>query len=193
MIVRSLLLLFGLLSSHAAGRDFSDDERARLQDRDVLIEDVTNEEGIRGLRTAFLIKARPEAIWNLLVDHKHKRFREVFTDVKELSELRENQAGAEVRFRVGYAFWKYEYVLQRNFRQPGWRLTWQRVSGDWKSITGEWVIHKWPDDNHQLVICNSFVDTGNALTTNAAVRALAAAGMRNTARRMREQLEPGGK
>lgn len=190
MIARGLVLLFGLLSLHAIGQEFSDVQQARLEDGGVLIENVTNEEGIHGLRAAFLVKARPEAVWNLLIDYKH--FREVFANVEALWVLEENQKGARVRYRIRAAWMNFHYTLQRDYEEPGRRLTWRRVEGDFKSIAGEWVIRKGPDDEHQLVVCESFVDVGFLIPT-ALVRDRAAGDMQNTVRRMRQQLEQSGK
>lgn len=179
-------MLLALLSWHAIGQDFSEVQQARLQDGYVLIENVTNEEGVHGLRAAFLIKARPEEVWNLLVDYK--RFRDIFPSVEELRVLEENRQGARVHFRIRAAWMDFQYTLERNYEQPGRRLTYRRVEGDLKSVSGEWVILKGPDDERQLVVCISFVDVGFLVPT-ALVRNRAADDLRDTARRMRQQLE----
>jgi ribosome-associated toxin RatA of RatAB toxin-antitoxin module len=185
---RRALFLFALLSWHAIGQDFNGAGQARLEDGGVLIESVTSEEGIRGLRASFLIKARPEAVWDLLTDYT--RLREVLTNVEELSVLEESPQGARVRFRVRAAWMDFQYTLQRNYEEPGRRLTYRRVEGDLKSISGDWVISKGPDDEHQLVISTSFVDAG-LLVPDAWVRSRAADDLRDTARRMRQRLEQG--
>ena len=189
MAARGALLLFALLSLHAIGQDFSDVQQARLQDGDVLIENLTNGEGVHGLRAAFLIKASPEAVWNLLTDYE--RLREVLTNVEELRVLEKNPQGARVHFRVRAAWMDFQYTLQRNYEQPGRRLTYRLVDGDFKSLSGEWAVRKGPDDEHQLVVCESFLDAG-FLVPGAWVRSRAADDLRETARRMRQRLEKPG-
>ena len=187
MIARALILLFGLsISLNAMAEDFDDAQRASLANGDVVIEDVTNAEGISGLRAAFLLKARPEAIWNLLVDYKD--FREIFPNVEELWVLEQNEKGARVRYRIRAAWMTFLYTLQRDYEEPGRRLTWRRVDGDFKHITGQWSIRKWSDDEHQLVIYESFLDVGYQIPT-ALVRSGAAKEIRNTVRLMRLRLE----
>lgn len=193
MIRAGLALVLASLSLHAGGQDVSADEWSRLKNRDILAKEVRNHEGIHGVKVAFLVKARPEAVWNLLVDHNHKRFREVFNNVRHVSEVgKGNENGARLRYRVGYLIWSYDYVLQRNYTQPGRRMTWHRVEGDFKSVSGEWAIHKGPDDEHQLVTCESFLDFGSFVPT-ALLSGWAMEGMQGTARRMREHLEADGK
>lgn len=186
MIARGALLLSGLLSFHAIGQDFSDVQQARLHDGDVLIENLTNEEGVHGLRAAFLVKARPEAVWSLLTDYT--RLREVLANVEELQVLEESAQGARVRFRVRFALADFHYTLQRDYEQPGRRLTYRLVEGDFKSLSGEWALRKGPDDERQLVVCESFLDAGFFVPT-AWVRSRAADDLRETARRMRRRLE----
>lgn len=179
-------MLFGLLSGHAIGQDYNDAQRARLRDGDVLIENVTNHEGIHGLKAAFLVRARPEAVWSLLTDYK--RLPGILGNVEELRVLDENAQGARVRLRIRAGWMNFHYTLQRNYEQRGKRLTYRRVEGDFKSISGEWVIRQGPDDEHQLVICESYVDIGSLLPT-ALVRNHAVGDLKETARRMRQHLE----
>ncbi len=186
MIVRGAVLLFGLSGWPVAGQDYTDAQRARLRDGDVLIENVTNPEGIHGLKAAFLVKARAEAVWSLLTDYK--RLPGILGNVEELRVLDENAQGARVRLRVRAAWMSFDYILQRDYEQPGRRLTYRRVEGDLSSVSGEWVIRRGPDDEHQLVVCQSYVDIGSFLPT-ALVRNHAAEDLRETARRMRQHLE----
>jgi ribosome-associated toxin RatA of RatAB toxin-antitoxin module len=185
---RGALLLFALLSWHAIGQDFSDVQQARLQDGDVLIENLTNEVGVHGLRAAFLVKARPEAVWDLLTDYE--RLREVLANVEELRVLEKSPQGARVRYRVRFALMDFQYTLDRSYEQPGRRLTYRLVEGDFKSLSGEWALRKGPDDEHQLVVCESFLDAGFLVPT-AWVRGRAADDLRETALRMRQRLENG--
>lgn len=187
MTARGALLLFGLISCTGIAQDLDDSQRARLQGGDILIESVTNEEGVHGLRAAFLIKARPEAVWGLLTDYE--RYRDIFANVEEVAVLEESPQGARLRLRVRVAWMDFEYTLERLYEQPGRRLTYRRTEGDLRSLSGEWLIRPEPDDQHQLVICKTFVDVGFPVP-GAWVRSRAASDLRDTARRMRQQLEP---
>jgi hypothetical protein len=112
--------------------------------------------------------------------------------VEALWVLQEDQKGALVRYQIHNVWGTFQYTLQRDYLQPGRRQTWRRVAGDFRSITGEWDIRKWPDDEHQLIVSESFVDVAFLIPT-LFLRPWLTDELRNTARLMREQLEPAGK
>jgi ribosome-associated toxin RatA of RatAB toxin-antitoxin module len=179
-------LLLGVLSKVAMGQgpELSAVQQERLRAGDVLIEDTKNESGIHGLRATFLVNATRKAVWDLLLDYKN--YAKIFTGVEELSVLKENEQGARVKYRIKAGPMTFEYTLQRDYKQPGERLTWRRVDGDFKAVAGEWLIHGW-DVDHKLVVCDSYVDVGFFIPT-ALVRAGARAEMQNTMHRVQQQL-----
>jgi ribosome-associated toxin RatA of RatAB toxin-antitoxin module len=159
---------------------------APVATNDVAIERITNSDGIDGLRATFQIKASREAIWKMLIDYK--RFRDLFENLEDISVLEETERGARVHYRIRAAMMHFEYTLQRDYEQPGRRLTWHRIDGAFKSMSGVWEIREGSDFAHHVVICESFVDIGHLIPT-ALVRRGASNDMRKMAIRLRQLLE----
>lgn len=150
------------------------------------IEDVINEQGVNGLRATFQLNASREAIWDLLTDYG--RFRETFKRIHSLEVLNEDDLGARVRFRIKVLFLSFDYTLQRDYERPHQLLTWHRIAGDFRQISGSWKILPGPDDGTQIVIFESFVDVGYLIPT-AMVRDRAAKELENTVTQIRTRLE----
>jgi carbon monoxide dehydrogenase subunit G len=151
----------------------------------VVIENVTNAAGVKGLRGSFTLAASRERIWDLLTDYEH--FRETFTGVRKLKVLSEDETGALVNFEIRVAFLTFEYTLQRHYDRPGELLTWWRTGGDFETITGSWQILPGPRDGTSRVIYESYVEVGFLIPT-AIVRDRAARELKETVDRMRERL-----
>jgi ribosome-associated toxin RatA of RatAB toxin-antitoxin module len=185
-----LVLLLGVLSkvALAQGPELSAAQQERLRAGDVLLEDTKNEQGIHGLRATFLVNATREAVWELLLDYKN--YKNIFANLQDLS-WKDNEQGARVHYRIKAGPMTFEYTLQRDYKQPGERLTWRSVDGDFKALAGEWVIRGW-DVDHQLVVCDSYVDVGFFIPT-ALVRAGARAEMQSTMHRVQQRLAPKAK
>jgi ribosome-associated toxin RatA of RatAB toxin-antitoxin module len=162
------------------------DQEQRVRSGEIFIENIRSQSGVEGLRATFQVKAPPRSVWNILVDYKH--YREVFTDVEGLDVLDEDERGARVRFRIKASWMSFEYTLQRDYLEPGRLLTWHRVDGDFKELTGQWTIKDGFDADHSLVSCESFVDIGFLVPTTF-VRNAASREMDRTMRRMRERAE----
>jgi len=152
----------------------------------ISIEDVTNEQGVKGLRATYQLAASREAIWDLLTDYT--RFRETFQRIHSLEVINENDQGAEVRFEVKVLFLSFDYTLQRDYERPYELLTWHRTGGDFQQISGSWRILPGPAEGIHVVVFESFVDVGYLVPT-AMVRDRAAQELETTVARIRARLE----
>jgi len=152
------------------------------------IEDVTNDKGVKGLRATFQLNASREAIWDLLTDYD--RFTETFTGIRSLEVISKNDQGARVRFKIKVAFLSFDYTLRRDYVRPYELLTWHRIDGDFRDLSGSWGILPGPAEGIQQVIYESFVDVGFMIPT-ALVRDGAASELEKTVARIRARLEGG--
>ena len=155
-------------------------------DKSIRIEDVTNEQGVKGLRATYQLAASREAIWDLLTNYD--RFRETFNRIHNLEVINEDEQGAEVRFKIKVMFLSFDYTLQRDYLRPYELLTWHRTSGDFRQISGSWSILPGPGEGIHTVIFESFVDIGYLVPT-ALVRNRAATELENTVARIRARLK----
>jgi len=155
-------------------------------EKSISIEDITNQQGVKGLRATYQLAASREAIWDLLTDYD--RFRETFQRIHSLDVISEDDQGARVRFKIKVMFLSFDYTLQRDYVRPYELLTWHRTGGDFRQISGSWSILPGPDEGIHTVIFESFVDVGYLIPT-ALVRSRAAKELENTVTQMRARLE----
>ena len=178
-VLLSVLLLFGALLVPGSGV---------AAEASLNIEDVINDNGVKGLRATFQLNASREAIWELLTDYD--RYTETFTGIRSLEVISESDQGARVRFKIKVAFLSFDYTLQRDYVRPYELITWHRTDGDFRDLSGSWGIISGPAEGIQEVIYESFVDVGFLVPT-ALVRDGAARELEKTVTRMRARLEGG--
>jgi carbon monoxide dehydrogenase subunit G len=175
----TVLLLLGAALSPAS---------AMAVEESLSIEDVTNDQGVKGLRATFQLEASREAIWDLLTDYD--RFLETFTRISSLEVINEDDQGALVRFKVKVVFLSFDYTMQRDYVRPYELLTWHRTGGDFRQISGSWRVLPGPGEGVHVVVFESFVDVGYLIPT-ALVRQRAAEEIVETVTQMRARLETG--
>jgi ribosome-associated toxin RatA of RatAB toxin-antitoxin module len=159
-------------------------EWQQLMNGDVIIVDAKNNEGVDGIIGFFVAEASTEKIWDIFIDYN--KFRTTFKGIKDLKVLHEDHNSAEVWFAIKAVF-KFQYTLRRNYEIPGKRLTWEKLSGDFKVISGRWEIQPTADVERQLVIYESYVDIG-FLVPAKLVRNAAAKEFSETVTRIRQRL-----
>jgi len=157
-------------------------------EKSLSIEDVTNNQGVKGLRATFQLNASREAIWDLLTDYD--RFTETFTGIQDLEVLSEDDRGARVHFKIKVLFLAFDYTLQRDYERPYELLTWHRTAGDFRQISGSWEILPGPGEGIHVVVFESFVDVGYMIPTEM-VRNQAAIELETTVTQIRARLEGG--
>lgn len=154
----------------------------------IIIEDVTNDQGIHGLRATFHLQASRKAIWALLTDYD--RFKETFKGIRRIEIIDEDERGARVRYTIKAWILTFDYTLQRDYVRPYELITWRRTGGDFRLISGSWMILPAPREGLHEIVYESYVDVGFLIPT-ALVRNRAAQELEKTVTRMREQLAAG--
>lgn len=154
----------------------------------ILIEDVTSDQGVHGLRATFYLQASRDAIWALLTDYD--RFKETFKGIRHIEILDEDDSGARVRYTIKAWILTFEYTLQRDYVRPYELITWRRTDGDFRAISGAWMILPGPREDLHQIIYESYVDVGFLIPTKL-VRNRAAQELENTISRIRERLAAG--
>ncbi len=154
----------------------------------IIIEDVTNDQGIHGLRATFHLQASRKAIWALLTDYD--RFKETFKGIRRIEIIAEDERGARLRYTIKAWILTFYYTLQRDYVRPYELITWRRTGGDFRLISGSWMILPGPREGLHEIVYESYVDVGFLIPT-ALVRNRAAQELEKTVARMREQLAAG--
>jgi hypothetical protein len=138
----------------------------RLMQEEILVEKIEDSLGLPGIRAMFTISASRDELWEMLTDYKN--FPKIYGGIDSLSVLAEDEHSAKVEIFQTALVKKLRFVLQRNYVREGYRLTWERLSGDLKYIQGSWEIIDSPDHNTKLVIYTSFFKYGGLVPTRFA-------------------------
>ena len=154
----------------------------------IIIEDVTNDQGIHGLRATFYLQASRKAIWTLLTEYD--RFKETFKGIRRIEIIDEDERSARVRYTIKAWILTFDYTLQRDYVRPYELITWRRTGGDFRVISGAWMILPGPREDLHEIVYESYVDVGFLIPT-ALVRNRAAQELEKTGARMRERLAAG--
>ena len=151
----------------------------------IIIEDVTNDQGIHGLRATFYLQASRKAIWTLLTDYG--RFKETFKGIRHIEIIDEDDRGVRVRYTIKAWILTFAYTLQRDYVRPYELITWHRTGGDFRVISGAWMILPGPREDLHEIVYETYVDVGFLIPTTL-VRNRAAHELEKTIVRMRERL-----
>ncbi|MDH3468601.1 MAG: SRPBCC domain-containing protein [Gammaproteobacteria bacterium] len=154
----------------------------------IIIEDVINDQGVHGLRATFHLQASRDAIWTLLTDYD--RFKETFKGIRRIEIVDQDEQGARVRYTIKAWIFTFEYTLQRDYVRPYELITWRRTGGDFRVISGAWMILPGPRENLHEIVYESYVDVGFLIPTKL-VRNRAAQELKKTVSRIRERLTAG--
>lgn len=180
----ALLLIGALLTSNSAvvgGVDWD-----TLLAGEVVVETIKHPDGFSGLRASFTVAAGRERIWAVLVDYAN--FPQLFPDIDKMHVLAQDQDGAQVEFWVNAVVARYHYVLYRRYDEPGRRLTWTRIGGDFKRLEGSWEIRDTPRPGVSLLVYESYVDIGGVIP-KALVRLEAMRKAREMGQRLQHWIE----
>jgi|SRR5262245_17605149 len=158
----------------------------RLLAGEVVVETARHPDGLPGLRASFTVIAAREHIWAVLVDYAN--FPRLFPDIHQVRVLEQDQGGAQVEFWINAIVADYHYVLYRRYDEPGQRLTWTRITGDFKRIEGSWEIRDTPRPGVHLLVYESYVDLGGVIPV-ALVRLTATRKAREMGERLRHWIE----
>jgi hypothetical protein len=138
----------------------------RLMQEEIIVEKIEDSLGLPGIRAMFTISASRDELWEMLTDYGN--FPKIYGGIDSLSVLAEDEYSAKVEIYQTAFIRKLCYILQRNYVRRGYKLTWERISGDLKYIQGSWEILDSPDHNTKLVIYTSFFKYGGLVPTRLA-------------------------
>ena len=158
-----VVLILLILWVHAVASQSSQLKWEELDQGEVIVEEVETASGIPGVRATFLVKASREDIWTTLLDYNN--FPNLFEGIDRMQVLEEDQHGARIEFWVDAVLTDLHYILYRNYVEPGYRLTWRRVSGDLKQIQGSWDILDTDNAERKILVYESYVDIGFSIVT----------------------------
>lgn len=107
-----------------------------------------------------LIKAKPEKVWDVLVDY------EKFPEFMPLDQVKvkSKSGNTEIVFVKPEAppMIDISYTLKRTYYKDKWRLEFQKVEGKIKDINGYWQLESYKS-NYTKAIYVSNVETGKAI------------------------------
>ena len=87
----------------------------------------------------------------------------MYDDIDSLRVLKEDEKGATIEIWYDATIGKFHYVLRRNYEIPEYKLSWERVSGDLKVISGGWEILDAMDEKSKILIFESYIQTGGLI------------------------------
>ncbi len=152
-----------IIPINAYSYTLTEDDKSQILSGNILIKEAKNKEDVPGLIAAFSVNSDLKDIWNVFVDYEN--FTKVFSDVKNLKVLEQNENGAVVEFWVDAVLSDLNYVLYRKYDIPYRKLTWVKRSGDLKLIEGSWEVFDLPFENKKMVVYSSFVEVGFLIPT----------------------------
>lgn len=130
----------------------------RLQRGEILVAKIRDDQGIPGIQARFTISGTREELWGMLTDYVN--FSQIYCGIDSVLLINENEYGARVRIYQDVKIRKLQFVLHRIYENPGYRLSWERVSGDLKMVKGSWDILDTPEDDKKLVVYTSYFKYG---------------------------------
>lgn len=153
---------------------------------DVLVDVIRRPDGVAGLRSVFTIAAPRERIWSVLLDYSN--FPQIFHGVKRLKVLESNAHEARLEYWIDAVLTTYHYVALRQYPEPGRKVTWRRLSGDFKRLEGSWEIQDTSRPGVHILAYESFVEA-DSIIPEALVRAEAIRRTRAMGEHLRRWIE----
>ena len=128
---------------------------------DVLVDVVHRADGVAGLRSLFTVAASRERIWSVLLDYDN--FPQIFHGVKRLKVLESDKHRARVEYWIDAILATYHYIALREYPEPGHKVTWMRLSGDFKRLEGSWEIQETPRPGVHMLAYESYMEVDSII------------------------------
>lgn len=93
----------------------------------------------------------------------YQAFTQIYDDIDSLRVLKEDGKGATIEIWYNATIGKFHYVLHRDYEIPEYKLSWERISGDFKVISGGWEILNAIDEKSKILIFESYIKTGGLI------------------------------
>ncbi|MGE3537151.1 MAG: SRPBCC family protein [Candidatus Tectimicrobiota bacterium] len=153
---------------------------------DVLIDVIHRADGVAGLRSVFTVAASRERIWSVLLDYDN--FPHIFQGIKRVKVLESDNQGARLEYWIDAVLSTYHYVALRQYPEPGRKVTWKRLSGDFKRLEGSWEIQETPRLGVHMLVYESYVEV-DTIIPESWIRAEAIRRTRETNEQLRRWIE----
>lgn len=128
----------------------------------IVFKDV-QEQSVSGVEATFLLRTSSDKLWNILTDYKN--YGQNFENIKEIKVINEDIAGATIELWISTVVKTFHYTAYRKYEEPLHRLSWHKVSGDFKTNHGSWEILDTEDGNACIVVYRSFVEVDGFIGT----------------------------
>ena len=124
---------------------------------EIFVEPVMQEK-LPGICLFFTLNIPRESAWNLLTDNSI--LSRLYTDCDKVAVLEEKPGRAVIQYWVTILFAKYNYTLECVYDAETYRITWSKLAGDFKQITGYWEIRTTSKPEVSLLVSESFLESG---------------------------------
>ncbi|MDH4199549.1 MAG: hypothetical protein OEV66_04130 [Spirochaetia bacterium] len=121
---------------------------------EILFKDA-EENSVNGVEAIFILPVRRKTLWHIITDYKH--FPEYFDNVEKIDIIHEDKKGAVLELRIKSILKTFDYTVDRSYDVPFHKLSWKRISGDFKTNNGSWEIEDTPDKKKCIVKYRTFV------------------------------------
>lgn len=158
--MKKRILLAGLLSTmlFSANVLAADPELVQLKTGKPIVKEVVDPSTkATEMQLVFLVKAKPEKIWDVLMDcEKYPEF----MPVKEYKYKSRSGSSDVVHVEPeAPAMFNVSYDMRRNYNKGDWKISFEKVAGKIKSINGWWKLEPL-DAKYTKVIYVNNVDIG---------------------------------
>lgn len=135
---------------------FEKDQLEALEQGEVIF---LEPEGQNMLAAVVRIEAKPEFVWEIMLDHER-----VPNYVKELRESKlletgENWKVVQHKLKMSPLLPRFEYVFKEHYG-PDYTIEFNRISGAFRELSGQWKLVSEKDDDHALLLYSTYVDFG---------------------------------
>ncbi len=189
MTTRALALSLALIAaaSHAQAPEAAVDW-GRLERGDILVARAASPSGTPGLNCLFLVSGTRELVFSRIRDPAF--FKATYANIREQRVLRRYPNGEDIEFVLDAVVETVRYTVARTVDEERFQVTWHRIAGDLKDISGSWTVESSPVPGRCLVRYESYVDPGGAARA-ALYFAVARMEARSSLERLRAVLERG--
>lgn len=156
-ILGVLLGLSSFLLASSQESQINNLENKKIYSGQIVFKDI-EEESVEGVEAVFLLHTSAEKLWKVITDYEH--FINNFENIKEVKVIEENATGATIELWVPTILKTFHYTVYRKYDEPLHKLTWNRISGDFKTNHGSWKIQAGNDEQDSIVTYRSFVEVG---------------------------------
>lgn len=157
-----LTTLFVLLSSAVPAHADLCAKAVRKADADVVLEAVKDAKGNGGVRACIYMDSTTDEVYATLTDYPS--FTKWMDKVDKIKAEWSDDKTALVDYTVGTMFGDWKYQLRRTHDPVLKKIWWERTTGDFKTVKGEYHFYAVPGDaKGSLFLIETYVDPGKSV------------------------------